>query len=133
MSDWWGLIWIFSMFGLHEFGHYLVAKHHGIFKGFSVIPFGFAVNMTTYLRNRWEYLAGIAMSCLAFPLFWVIEPALRGKSYIFFVMALGTGIMDIVVFLLHSSIAKELDKAEAEGRKVADIGIPIFRSKGWRI
>jgi hypothetical protein len=132
LINWWGIIWIFGLVFSHEWGHYIIAKKQGIYKGVAIIPFGVvAIQMTTYLQSRWDYLAGIATSSLAFPLFWLFEPTLRSKWWVFFVFALAIGIIDIVVFILYTPIIKDIDARLSRGEKVRDIpGVQIFGGKG---
>jgi hypothetical protein len=124
--DWLGLIWVMAMLITHEWGHYLMAKSQGIYKGVAVIPFGVAIQMTSYLKSRWDYLAGIVTSCLAFPLFWLFEPTLRGKWWFFFVFAISIGVVDILVCVLYDPIIKDIKEREARGEVTKNIGIQIW-------
>lgn len=131
MSIFTSMIWLCAMIGLHEWGHAIVAKRQGIYKFVGVHPFGrFYVQMTSILKSRWDYLAGIALSSLAFPLFWLLEPVIRLQWWWFFVFAFGIGIMDIICFALYTLIVKDFQERQTRGEPIKDIGVPLcFWSK----
>jgi len=133
MGTWTGLIWIGAMLLTHEWGHYLVAKQQGVYKSWGIHPFGgLVVNMRYYLQGRWNYLVGIVTSCLAFPLFWVLEPALRDEWWAFFVIAIGLGAFDLYPFFFYKSCTRQIDEARAKGISIPELGVPIdelFRRK----
>ena len=112
-----GVVWIMAMLITHELGHYWVAKHHGIYKGWSIIPGGLAVNMTTYLPNRWQYLAGIPASFLAFPIFLMFKRA-ADPLWIYPVCAVSIAVVDIFVFIFYTPIIKEIEKEYKETREL---------------
>jgi hypothetical protein len=124
-----GLVWIGIMLGAYEYAHYLIAKKQSIFKRWVFFGIGMGVEMTTYLKSRWDYLWGIVASFVAFPLFLWLKPA-DTEWWWFFVFAVLIGIVDVIVFIFYTPITKAIDKEEAQKYQEQNGGITYHLYKG---
>jgi hypothetical protein len=104
-----GVVWVLAMLLIHEYGHYVIAKRQGIYKGLMFFIGGMGIQMTTYLKSRWDYLYGILFSFIAFPLFLLLRDP-RVEIWYFPVFAVAIGIVDIFVFIFYTPITRAIDR-----------------------
>ena len=98
MIEW---IWIIILIILHEIGHMLIAREQGVYKGWGILPTPH-IKMDKPYKSRWDYLSGIGLSLLSFPIF-----IFTGLSYwIFFAFVFGAGVIDLFIVMFYSNVTK---------------------------
>jgi len=99
-----GLTFIGMLILTHEFGHYLEAKHEGIYKGWAFLP-NPHIKMTRPYNSRWKYLSGIAGSILSLPLFFL---AFSWEYWWMFpILSISAGALDFVVVIGYGTLKKD--------------------------
>jgi hypothetical protein len=101
---------------IHEYGHYLNAKMHGIYEGYGILP-------TPHIKIGKEppagidYLWGVGFSYFWYPMYSLISgyDMFSLSNFLFFsAIMFGQGLLDVVLFFYYKEIAiltrKDLDK-----------------------
>jgi hypothetical protein len=90
------VLWCVSLILVHEIGHYIMAKREGIYLGWGLLPMPH-IEMSKPHKKPIKYFAGIALSLITFPLYFLSfsELPLIYLLLTFFVTAILTGIFDI--------------------------------------
>ena len=92
---------------VHEFGHYLIARKEGIYKGWGIFP-NPHIKITQPYGSRWSYLSGLVASLFLFPLWlWIF-----GAKWIwlFFLFCLLLSGFDLIVVIFYGRLLKRRRK-----------------------
>ncbi len=92
-------LFLVALIALHEFGHYVVAKAQGIYKGWGIFPF-FHIKVKKGYSNRFDYMSGVAGSLLSFPVFLFTGLPL----WLFFLMVISTGPFDFMLMVKYPKV-----------------------------
>lgn len=95
-------IWLIALFITHEFGHYLIAKRDGIYKGWGISPTPH-INLTKPFDKKWKYLSGMAFSLITYPLFLLSYPFPSIFEFIGLIIACGAFDILIIINLLRDN------------------------------
>ena len=97
-------IFMVSVF-FHEFGHYIIAKKEGKYKGWGILPQPH-IKLNGF-GSRWGYLAGFLFSMIALPLWiWVFGLELYW-AFIFILLQIGAAGADFFVFIYYGRLTKK--------------------------